>query len=72
MVTATTKPKAGKSLWDMDKLEMETAFAKVTKQAQQELHANGSPYIIGDATGSYQVFPDGERIFTPYTRTQDE
>ena len=66
MTTATVKPKTGKNLWDMNKEEMETAFAETTRQAQQELHAKGSPYIIGDAKGTYAVYPDGRRVFTPY------
>jgi hypothetical protein len=50
----------------MTRDDMEAAFAKATERAQKELHAKGSPYIIGDADGTYAVYPDGRRIFTPY------
>jgi hypothetical protein len=65
MITATAKPKTGKSLWDMDKEEKETAFAEATRKARQELHAKGSPYFIGDNKGTYAVYPNGERVFMP-------
>ena len=69
MTIVATKPKTEKSFWDMSKEEKEAALAKATRQAQLELHAKGSPYIIGDTKGTYAVYPDGERIFTPYKDT---
>lgn len=67
MTTATANPKTGqKSFMDLTKEEMEIRLAKATKQAQKELHDKGLPYIIGDKKGTYAVFPDGERVFTPY------
>jgi hypothetical protein len=67
MATATVEPKTGqKNIWDMTKEDMETAFAQATRQAQQDLHSKGSPYIIGDAKGTYAVYPDGKKVFTPY------
>jgi hypothetical protein len=72
MTIATIKSKSGKNLWDMNKEEIETAFAKATKQAQQELHAKGSPYIIGDVKGTYAVYPGGRKVFTPYKDKKNE
>ncbi|MDR3264679.1 MAG: hypothetical protein LBT15_01585 [Synergistaceae bacterium] len=67
MTTATARPTTDPiSIWDMTRDDMEAAFAKATERAQKELHAKGSPYIIGDADGTYAVYPDGRRIFTPY------
>jgi hypothetical protein len=73
MTTTTAEPKtAQKSIWDMTKDDMENAFSKATKQAQQELHSRGSPYIIGDAKGTYAVYPDGKRVFMPYRNKVNE
>ena len=67
MTTATAKPITGqKSFMDLTKEEMEARLAKATEQAQKEIHAKGLPYIIGDKKGTYAVYPDGKRIFTPY------
>ena len=71
MTTLTAKPKTGKSIWDMDKEETEAAFAEATKQAQEEIHAKGFPYVIGDKSGIYEVYPDGKRVFTPYIKNNE-
>jgi len=71
MTTLTAKPKTGKSIWDMSKEDMEAAFAEATKQAQEEIHAKGFPYIIGDKSGTYEVYPDGKRVFTPYRKNNE-
>ena len=63
---------APKRLRDMTKEEMEAAFAEATKQAQDDLHENGLPYIIGDSKGTYAVYPDGKRVFTPYRHKVNE
>jgi hypothetical protein len=55
-----------KSFWDLAPEEMEARMAQATKKAQDNLHAQGLPYIIGDSKGTYAVYPDGQRIFTPY------
>jgi hypothetical protein len=57
-----------KRFFDLTKEEMETSLAIATKQAQDELHAKGLPYAIGDSEGIYDVYPDGSRVFTPYKR----
>ncbi|MDR1943955.1 MAG: hypothetical protein LBQ19_03950 [Synergistaceae bacterium] len=51
---------------------MEARLAKATKEAQEELHAKGSPYVIGDDKGTYAVYPDGRRVFTPYRSRGNE
>ena len=66
-MTIITKSEAGqKRVMDMDKEEVEAFFAEATKQAQEELHAKGLPYIVGDRYGMYSVYPDGRRVYTPY------
>jgi hypothetical protein len=67
------KPKTGrKSFMDLTKEEMEARLARATKQAQEDLHANGLPYIIGNVKGTYAVYPDGKRIFMPSRNTVDD
>ena len=67
MATLTAKPKTEqKRVMDMNKAEVEAYFAEAVKQAQQEIHEKGYPYIIGDKSGIYSVYPDGKRVFTPY------
>ena len=67
MTTETDKPKTDqKDFMDLTKEEKEAELAKATKRAQAELHAKGIPYIIGDTKGTYAVYPDGKRVFTPY------
>ena len=67
MTTLTAKPKIGqKRVMDMNKEEVEAYFAEATKQAQQEIHDKGFPYVIGNKYGIYHVYPDGKRVFTPY------
>ena len=68
-VIATT---AQQSFMDLTKEEMEARLAKATKRAQEELHASGRPYIIGDTKGTYAVYPDGNRVFTPYRNNANE
>ena len=72
MTTAVAKPKAGqKRIMDMNKVEVEEYFAEATKQAQQEIHAKGLPYTIGDKNGIYAVFPNGRKVFTRYNNTEN-
>jgi len=59
---------AKKNIWDMSKEEIEAFFAEATKQAQDDLHANGLPYIVGGVSGTYEVYPGGKKVFTPYER----
>ena len=67
MTTLTAKPKTDqKRVMDMNKAEVEALFGEAVKQAQQEIHDKGYPYIIGDKSGIYEVYPDGKRVFTPY------
>jgi hypothetical protein len=67
MTITIAKPQIGqKKFMDLTKEEMEGDLAKATRQAQANLHAQGLPYIIGDTKGTYAVYPDGKRIFTPY------
>ena len=65
MATVTAKNKTGKNLWEMTPEETEVAFAEVTRQARQDLHAKGSPYIIGNNNATYAVYSDGKRVLTP-------
>jgi hypothetical protein len=55
-----------KGIKNMTKEEAEAIFTRAVHRAQQELHANGQPYIIGDTQGTYAVYPDGRRSFKPY------
>ena len=67
MTTVIAEPKTDqKRVMDMSKEEVEAFFAEATKQAQQEIHAKGLPYVIGDKFGIYNVYPDGKRVFTSY------
>ena len=67
MTTVIAGPKTGqKRFMDLTKEEMEAELAIATKQAQEEIHAKGLPYIIGDKSGIYNVYPDGKRVFTSY------
>jgi len=67
MTTIATKPNiVQKRFMDLTKEEMESELAIATKQARDDLHAHGLPYIIGDTKGTYAVYPDGRRVFTPY------
>ena len=71
MTTAVAKPKVDqKRVMDMNKAEVEEYFAEATRQAQQEIHAKGLPYTIGDKTGMYAVFPNGRKVFTPYNKAE--
>ena len=73
MTTATVNPKTGqKRFMDLTKEEVEAELAEATKQAREELHARGRPYIIGDKRGTYAVYPDGRRVFTPYRSKMNE
>ena len=66
---------AQKSFWDMSKEEIEERMSKVARNAQQELHVKGLPYVIGtvDCSGKVFVYPDGRRVFTPYkSKTNEE
>jgi hypothetical protein len=67
MKTPHSKQRIGvqKSFWDMNKEEKEAALAKATKQARDDLHAEGKPYHVGDARGTYAIYPDGKRVFFP-------
>jgi hypothetical protein len=69
MTITTARPKTGqKRFMDLTKEEMEADLAIATKQAQKEIHAHGLPYIIGDKTGIYNVYPDGKKVFVPYSK----
>ena len=73
MTTTTVTPEAGrKSFMDLSKEEMEARLARATKKARKDLHDKGLPYIIGDMKGIYAVYPDGKRIFTPYSNKSNE
>jgi hypothetical protein len=68
MATATLIEKTGKNLWDMTPEETEKAFVEVVRNSQQDLHAKGSPYIIGNNSGTYAVYADGKKILTSHSR----
>jgi hypothetical protein len=73
MPTAIIETKVGqKRFMDLTKEEMEADLAKATQQAQANLHAQGLPYIIGDTKGTYAVYSDGKRVFTPYRNKINE
>jgi hypothetical protein len=44
-------------------------FQEAVKKAQMALHNKGLPYIIADNSGKgcLKVFPDGHKVFVPYT-----
>ena len=67
-VTAT----AGQGIRNMTKEEAEAIFTRAVHRAQQELHTNGHPYIIGDTQGTYAIYPDGRRSFRPYRNSANE
>ena len=72
MTTLTAKPNTGqKRFMDLTKEEMEARLAKANRRAQNELHAKGLPYIIGNKFGIYSVYPDGKRVFTSYERLRN-
>lgn len=53
-------------IWEnLTKQEKEQFFAEAVKEATDELHSKGLPYVIGAEGGIYEVYPDGSKIFTP-------
>lgn len=69
MTTVITKSeKDQKRVMDMTKTEVEAYFREATLQAQKDIHAKGLPYTIGDKTGMYDVYPNGKKVFTPYSK----
>ena len=64
----TYNPRTVMSMFDMSKEEIEAVAAEATRKAQQELHANGHPYHVGARGGMDAVYPDGRRVFTPYSK----
>ena len=73
MSTIAARPETGqKRFMDLTKEEMEAELAEATQKARDNLHAQGLPYIIGDTKGTYAVYPDNRRVFTPYKNSGDD
>ena len=72
MTTVAEPKKIIKDPMKMTKEEVEEFFSEATRRAQQRLHAKGIPYVIGDKDGMYEVYPDGKKIFTPYSKVKND
>ncbi|MCL2469795.1 MAG: hypothetical protein FWF24_06170 [Alphaproteobacteria bacterium] len=58
------------TIFGKTKEEIEAWAAEATRKAQEEIHAKGLPYVIGDNRGMFKVYPDGRKVFVPYSKDQ--
>jgi hypothetical protein len=56
------------SFEDLTDEQQAEGLALTTKRAQEELHAAGLPYVVGDKNGEgcWKIYPDGSKVFIPY------